>query len=576
MKWHEASAHPSLKSLAQCIVVFLAEMETYRIVDDDAMLLTEDMLASSSASKRSKTNSGWVRRGPSAAAPRPPPPPPPAFDADDILDLPFGVTVRASNPPSHAAFVGTSANSNDRVNRADAEAEAAYSDPPPWDEAGDDDPTTAAAASAAASVVGDPHDGEDDEEGEDGEARVDAAELTADERADRADAAAADGPPQGTVDEVAPVPRPLDEQLTPAEFYFLFVSRDEDAVAREGAAPQRSVEWLAARMYCITASQFGAAVGNNSYQTSLDCLIDKLWGGFQGNAFTRWGTLHEPHAREAFERWFGAYLKRRYVAAGRDPALATFTFYEDGLLKRADVVKEDGTLELNAWIGVSPDGRVTYEDADGTHKHALIEFKCPASDAGLAKKGHPYGHYKNSVPLYYWDQASRFVSPAIRRAFDTSAFPHSAQVQGISAYLQPVFDFDEIFFIVWRPTDCYISRFAVDAVYGKELLDRLASFFFGALLPGFTHKYNGLLAKGEAEPARTVEINNSHDVYTKRAAQVLASVSGAAAAAKAAAPKKSAAAKPAPGRSAPPPELVLGALPDVSSILARIAAGAKA
>lgn len=48
-----------------------------------------------------------------------------------------------------------------------------------------------------------------------------------------------------------------------SEIYKDFVDRTEAQVLEEMSAPQRSCLWLKARETCITASQFGAAVGNH-------------------------------------------------------------------------------------------------------------------------------------------------------------------------------------------------------------------------------------------------------------------------------------------------------------------------
>lgn len=65
------------------------------------------------------------------------------------------------------------------------------------------------------------------------------------------------------------------------------MARDWNSCFAEMSAPQRSDLWLLARKNCITASQFGAAVGNNPYSTPDNMLIEKLWKPFEGNDATR-------------------------------------------------------------------------------------------------------------------------------------------------------------------------------------------------------------------------------------------------------------------------------------------------
>ena len=137
-------------------------------------------------------------------------------------------------------------------------------------------------------------------------------------------------------------------EVTASEYYSKFVARDWDSCLAEMQAPQRSELWLTARKNCITASQFGSAVGNNPYSTPDAMLVEKLWKPFEGNDATRYGTLHEPCAEKSFIEWLYANHTRE--------SHVEFAVREYGLLKHPSL----------PWIGVSPDG-ILYK-VDHAHK----------------------------------------------------------------------------------------------------------------------------------------------------------------------------------------------------------------
>lgn len=249
-------------------------------------------------------------------------------------------------------------------------------------------------------------------------------------------------------------------QLTATQFYDTFVKRTQAECDAEREAKQGTQEWLDVRKLSITASVFGAAAGSNPYQTPNDLLEEKLWGTFNGNALTVWGNEHEPHARESFVAWFKELLSARYFFAGRtdDPV---FELKEDNAIKFA----------AEPWLAVSPDGILYYEDADGTKKVSLVEFKCPTRDNVDPTKS-PYSKYENGIPPYYKDQ-----------------------VQGICGYLNEnkycSLPFQDIWFVVWRPSKTWITHLEADSKYYQSYLKpKLFSWYFKQYLPALTKKYN--------------------------------------------------------------------------------------
>ena len=265
--------------------------------------------------------------------------------------------------------------------------------------------------------------------------------------------------------------------LTATQFYDKFVKRTQEECDEERSAKQGSKEWLEVRKLSLTASVFGAAAGSNPYQSPQDLLEEKLWGTFNGNALTVWGNEHEPHARESFLKWFKEFLSARYFFAGRADS-------ENPIFE----LKEDNAIKFSAepWLAVSPDGILCYEDADGTKKVSLVEFKCPTRDNAANPSASPYAKYEHCIPSYYKDQ-----------------------VQGICGYLNEnkyssLGTIDDIWFVVWRPSNTWITHLKADPIYYKNFLKpKLFSWYFKLYLPALTRKYN---AGGERSKVETLQL----------------------------------------------------------------------
>ena len=250
------------------------------------------------------------------------------------------------------------------------------------------------------------------------------------------------------------------EPLTATQFYEKFVKRSQDECDAEREAKQGTKEWLEVRKLSLTASVFGAAAGSNPYQSPNQLLEEKLWGTFNGNALTVWGNEHEPHARESFIKWFKEFLSARYFFAGRSDS--DYPIFE---------LKEDNAIKFAAepWLAVSPDGILYYEDADGSKKVSLVEFKCPTRDNFDPLKS-PYAKYEHGIPSYYKDQ-----------------------VQGICGYLNEnkYAVIEDIWFVVWRPSKTWITHLQADKAYYQNFLKpKLFAWYFKLYLPALTKKYN--------------------------------------------------------------------------------------
>lgn len=261
------------------------------------------------------------------------------------------------------------------------------------------------------------------------------------------------------------------EDISASDFYKMFVDRTSDQCATELSAPQRSSLWLQARTLCITASDFGGAVGHNAYSSPDDLIQRKLWDTFQGNQATAWGSFCEDLAADAFVAW----TRRTFPRA-------------QTILHTENLIKCSST----PWMAVSPDGILESRDASGRVTMDLVEFKCPTKESRLGgKSSHPYSQYPSNVPPYYMDQ-----------------------IQGISGYINHRVggfrghQLSSIWFVVWRPSRLWVTKVPIDNTYFTEsLYPALERFYFGRLLPAFAHKYNNRLREGEISPNSILRFN---------------------------------------------------------------------
>lgn len=263
------------------------------------------------------------------------------------------------------------------------------------------------------------------------------------------------------------------ENLTASEFYNRYVKRSSEECLAELNAPQRSPLWHKARSTAITASVFGSVLGVNPYSTPDQAIIDKLWGLFQGNEATVYGTLHEPDAAATFK----VFLEDFFGSSFED-----YDICEYGLLKSPNV----------PYLAVSPDG-ILFVKEPGSSKIAwyVLEYKCPFYGREATK--HPYGKWPHNVPPQYL-----------------------AQVEGVSGYLDHQKTFFErpligaskfaslglkledhprgSFFVAWTLQDTYVTFVPFDpAKFVTQLLPELNKVFFEKLLPAMVHKHHGRL-----------------------------------------------------------------------------------
>lgn len=187
----------------------------------------------------------------------------------------------------------------------------------------------------------------------------------------------------------------------------------QETLDKIGKFEQKSQEWLDARKFRLTASNFGAALGHNKYQSKKTLVCQMLWHSFSGNEATRYGEMNEGPARTKYLE----YLKKTcpdYEITIDVPGLFVSAKYP--------------------FLGCSPDGLVTMTHKTDANKSILflLEIKCPYS-----KKYYP------QIPPYYYDQ-----------------------IQGIMALKNlPHCDF-----VVYLETEFRIQRFVYNQEYAEKTL----------------------------------------------------------------------------------------------------------
>ena len=262
-------------------------------------------------------------------------------------------------------------------------------------------------------------------------------------------------------------PYPTGDTVNAKEYYDTYVARTPEQCAIEAAAPQRSVAWKNARKFAITASDFGAALGTNAYCTPTELVKKKVWGTFTGNAATKWGSIQEAHAEEAFLEW------------------ARETISPDATLHTVNLTK----YSLLPWIAVSPDGILTYTK-HGVLRADLVEYKCPIKTQSDA---HPYKTHPNCTPPYYRDQMMGML--------------HYINACGGITIGDAVHKLESAWFVVWQPRALWVVPHVVrEDEWTDRIYPGLRTFYFCSLLPALVWLHNGKIKDGETEPFSEIDV----------------------------------------------------------------------
>jgi len=264
--------------------------------------------------------------------------------------------------------------------------------------------------------------------------------------------------------------------FTVQEFYNKFIVRTYEECIEEYNCAQRSLKWHNARKHSITASNFGAAAGNNSYQSPKELVIDKLWNTFKGNAFTMYGSFHEQDAFRSLQKALEGPLQSTVSSI----YASVYKNYENDDLKC--IIHETGLLKsyTEPWIAVSPDGLLEIQGHCGSMM-VLIEYKCPARSRH--SQTHPYSRYKHNMPEYYVDQVQGIMG-LFDKCKDLISMTVPSCISGPQICL----------FVVWQPIQIHVTLVPYDQQYfTQSLYPKLKQWFFEQYLPFAVLKENDLL-----------------------------------------------------------------------------------
>lgn len=244
------------------------------------------------------------------------------------------------------------------------------------------------------------------------------------------------------LEETAKLPLAEDEAL--AETFKKLSEEREDE--KEPEKLQRGPEWYKKRRFKLSASQVASVVRKSPFMSRRKLLYSKVYPkahAYAGNTYTNWGTVHEPHAEEAFEQRFltpraGAYL-----------------------LKHFGFVNGKGRL----WFGgFSPDGVLHRRQGEGdaaVTSHELVEYKCSAhhrdSDA------HPYKKYWKCIPEHYLIQLQYSMHIARQRP----------QFQGM----------ERAWFVCWQPHAVHVTHVPYMPEYAASLVEHASDFYHKRFVP---------------------------------------------------------------------------------------------
>ena len=271
------------------------------------------------------------------------------------------------------------------------------------------------------------------------------------------------------------------------EFYKRFVFKTFDLCIEESKAPQRSKLWHDARRFCITASSFAAAVGNNKYCSPRDLLMEKLWASFKGSEATEYGTFHEMDAQNSLIAVLQSKPQLLQDLYFKDFMCTSFKIQEVGLLKHYS----------QPWMAVSPDGILILEGTKGP-RYILIEYKCPANLRDSLN--HPYSKSPFNVPEYYMDQIQGIMG-LLNKFPDLLLGP-------CNLLLGPCKEdknLDFCLFVVWQSAQLHITRVPYKKKYYEDFLEpALKEWYFEQYLPMAVLKHNNKLKKNTLEYIITI------------------------------------------------------------------------
>lgn len=243
--------------------------------------------------------------------------------------------------------------------------------------------------------------------------------------------------------------------VTAAALFGVAVKRTKVECEKEALYAQRSLEWLKAREFTVSASQFGAAAAHSKYCSPAKLLREKIHPRRHfatqpvAERLMQWGTDHEPHAEEAFLECF---VKPRLSSL--------FTLSHPRVCKHSDA----------PWLAFSPDG-ILSRRVDEQDVVELVEYKSPAHARHAPQ--HPYAKFPYNVPPQYMDQ----MQGSMWLMRNVGVFPHAEKVE-------------RAWFVCWQPHALRVTMVPYMPVYAEKLIASLKAFYFGKFLPGCVEAIN--------------------------------------------------------------------------------------
>ena len=287
----------------------------------------------------------------------------------------------------------------------------------------------------------------------------------------------------------------------------LFLQVTAEQVVNIRSFKQRSPEWLQARVGRLTASNFGAAAGFNSFQSQRQLLQELLWGSFEGNRATRWGTIMEDVAKMDYIKYM---YDQHFMTARRIGELRKnhdVTPFECKVWECGLTVFEDAPF-----LAGSPDGIVHTNTFDGKEIRILLEIKCPGPDPKLPYAEQPayqqakYPDIPAGIPPYYYCQIQGLMAIYKLKYTDFVVKTVSALPEDCQALL----DAGDI----WNPvlTQCVPSQLHVtryefnEAFWNNTLFPRLSNFYYNMYLPALALQKANKLQPGEVEEVLEIDL----------------------------------------------------------------------
>ena len=241
------------------------------------------------------------------------------------------------------------------------------------------------------------------------------------------------------------------KQTVTREMQFEFVSKlwkSSQEILDIQQLDQRSEGWFAAREGRISGSIISNITEENPFTKQDKLLREKLWGGFNGNEATRYGTWMEPVAEHI-----------HMISVQADDPGARMQF--PGLIIN----------ESYPWLSYSPDGLITFSDG----VTSLCEIKCPFKKRFYE----PKRSGDANIPIYY-----------------------RAQIQ----YGMLLLGLGKCEFLVWTPEHTKIETYLRDDGYCAWMIQKVNQFYFNRYLPALVAKQNGWLPDGVGDASTVCHI----------------------------------------------------------------------